>query len=544
MMDMATCISQVSRPCGGSSDPRPPHQRPRGFLRVTPALDIAHLSKRFGGAIALADVSLSVAPGEVHGLLGSNGSGKSTLIKVLAGFHAPEPGAEVRLYGKRVALPVKGPQARDMGLSFVHQNLGLIPTLSVTENLYLGDLATRADWALNWAALHDRAAKTFARFGLALDPRAPVSSLSAVQQALLAIVRAYEDLQHGASGGRPGVLVLDEPTPFLPRAGVEQLFDLIRRCTAQGASVIFVSHDVDEVREITDRATILRDGHLIDTVVTADTSHEGFVDRIIGRRLEAYGGAAKRLGDTTPRVEVTALSAPGVGPIGFQMAPGEILGLTGLIGSGADAVPGLVYGARSDVSGRLELDGRSVPLSLLTPPEALARRIAYLPGDRLGQAGVGSLPVGDNVALPVLNRLTTGFGLTDRSINAHAADLGARAGVKPNLPELPLEALSGGNAQKAVLAKWLQTDPKLLLLDEPTQGVDVGARQMIWDALDAAAAKGTCVLVASTDYDQLAAICHRVLIFARGQVVAELSGDNLSKDMIAEHCYRSLNRVA
>ena len=512
---------------------------------MTPALDIAHLSKRFGGAIALSDVSLSVAQGEVHGLLGSNGSGKSTLIKILAGFHAPEPGAEVRLYGKRVPLPVKGPQAREMGLAFVHQNLGLIPTLSVTENLFLGELATRTDWAVKWAALHSRAAQTFARFGLALDPQAPVSDLSAVQQALLAIVRAYEDLQHGASEGRPGVLVLDEPTPFLPRAGVEQLFDLIRRCTAQGASVIFVSHDVDEVRDITDRATILRDGHLIDTVVTANTSHEGFVDRIIGRRLEAYGGAAKRLtGTSSPRVQISALSAPGVGPIGFDMAPGEILGLTGLIGSGADAVPAMIYGARDDVSGRLVLDGRSLSLALLTPPEALARHIAYLPGDRLGQAGVGSLPVGDNVALPVLDRLKTGLGLTERSINAHAGNLGARAGVKPNLPELSLEALSGGNAQKAVLAKWLQTDPKLLLLDEPTQGVDVGARQMIWDALDAAADKGTCVLVASTDYDQLAAICHRVLVFARGQVLAELSGENLTKDMIAELCYRSLNRVA
>lgn len=511
---------------------------------MTPALDISNLSKRFGGATALAEVSLSVAPGEVHGLLGSNGSGKSTLIKVLAGFHAPEPGAEVRLYGKRVPLPVKGPQARDMGLAFVHQNLGLIPTLSVTENLFLGELATRADWALNWARLHARAAKTFARFGLVLDPHAPVATLSAVQQALLAIVRAYEDLQHGASQGRSGVLVLDEPTPFLPRAGVEQLFDLIRRCTAQGASVIFVSHDVDEVREITDRATILRDGHLIDTVVTADTSHEGFVDRIIGRRLEVYGGAAKRLGTSERRFQVSALSAPGIGPIGFDMAPGEILGLTGLIGSGADAVPALIYGARDGVSGRLVLDGRSLPLSLLTPQEALQRRIAYLPGDRLGQAGVGSLSVGDNVSLPVLDKLKTAFGLTDQSINNHAGLLGAQAGVKPNLPELPLEALSGGNAQKAVLAKWLQTEPKLLLLDEPTQGVDVGARQMIWDALDDAAANGTCVLVASTDYDQLAAICHRVLIFARGQVVAELSGDALTKDMIAEHCYRSLNRVA
>ena len=513
---------------------------------MTAALEIATLSKRFGGAVALDGVSLTVARGEVHGLLGSNGSGKSTLIKVLAGFHDPEPGAEIRLYGQRLSLPVSGAEARARGLAFVHQNLGLIPSLSVAENLYLGELSTGADWALNWRRLHARARATFARFGLSLDPRAEVGALSAVEQALLAIVRAYEDLRHATQdhADRPGVLVLDEPTPFLPRAGVEQLFDLVRRCTATGASVIFVSHDVDEVREITDRATILRDGHLIDTVVTAQTGHDGFVERIIGRNLEAYGGHAKALHAPQPLAEVTGLAAPGLGPVDLTVHEGEILGLTGLIGSGYDAVPAALYGARRGAGGRMRLAGRGVPLSLLDPPEALARGIAYLPADRLGAAGVGSLSIGDNIGLPVLSRLRGALGLTKERINAHAARLGAEAGVKPNVPDLPLEALSGGNAQKVVLAKWLQTNPRLLLLDEPTQGVDVGARQAIWDALDRAVAGGAGVVVASTDYDQLAAICHRVLIFARGQVVAELTGADLTKETIAERCFRSMSRIA
>lgn len=509
-----------------------------------PALQITNLSKRFGQALALDGVSLEVARGEVHGLLGSNGSGKSTLIKILAGFHAPEPGAEIRLYGRRVPLPVAGGQVRSLGLAFVHQHLGLIPSLSVTENLRLGDLATRANWCIGWRAEHERAAEVFARYGLALDPRAEVARLSPVQQALLAIVRAVEDLR-GASS-EPGVLVLDEPTPFLPRAGVDQLFALVRACVAEGASVIFVSHDVDEVREITDRATILRDGRLIDTVLTPNTSHDAFVERIVGRSMVAYAGAGKRLeGPAEPLAEVDGLSGPGLpGPVALSLRPGEILGLTGLIGSGYDAVPALIYGARAAASGRLRLAGRSIALPGIEPPEALARGIVYLPADRLGAAGVGSLPVGENVGLPVLARLKRAVGLFDRDISAHAARLGAELGVKPNAPALPLSALSGGNAQKALLAKWLQVEPRLMLLDEPTQGVDVGARQDIWDALDRAAAGGTAILIGSTDYEQLAALCHRVLVFARGRIVQELSGDALTKEGIAEACFKSTTLTA
>lgn len=503
-----------------------------------PALSIANLSKRFGGALALDRVGLSVRRGEVHGLLGSNGSGKSTLIKVLAGFHRPESGAEVRLYGRPVSLPIPGPRVRALGLAFVHQHLGLIGSLSVTENLRLGDLATKSAWRIDWRAEHARAAAVFERYGLQLDPRAEVMRLSPVQQALLAIVRAVEDLRTGGSK-QPGVLVLDEPTPFLPRAGVEQLFRLVRTATAEGASVIFVSHDVDEVREITDRATILRDGRFIDTVVTRDTSHEGFVERIIGRSMAAYGGAAKARPGGEPMVTVEGLAGQGLGPVSLSMAQGEILGLTGLIGSGYDAVPALIYGARRASAGRLRLGRRSLRLTAVEPPDALARGIVYLPADRLGAAGVGSLPVADNVGLPVLHRLKRRLGLLDRDIAGHAAALGAQAGVRPNIPTLPLSALSGGNAQKALLAKWLQMEPALMLLDEPTQGVDVGARQTIWDALDRAAAGGTCILIGSTDYEQLAQLCHRVLVFARGQIVQELTGSALTKEAIAEACFRS-----
>ncbi len=222
------------------------------------------------------------------------------------------------------------------------------------------------------------------------------------------------------------------------------------------------------------------------------------------------------------------------------MARGEILGLTGLIGSGCDTVPALLYGARKGTSGTLVLEGRETSLAMLTPEAAISRGMAYLPADRLREAGVGSLSVGDNVSLPVYDRIKGTLGLTNTAIERHAAALGAASGVKPNVPALPLSALSGGNAQKALMAKWLQTKPRLLLLDEPTQGVDVGARQQIWDALDGAAGSGASIIIGSTDYEQLAQLCHRVLIFSRGVVVAELTGSQLTKEQIAEYCYRSL----
>ncbi len=523
-----------------------PSQTRGGGGDTAAALEIKNLSKHFGGAVALDNVSMGVASGEVHGLLGSNGSGKSTLIKVLAGFHEPEPGAEIRLYGDKVPLPIPGPQVRALGLAFVHQHLGLIPSLSVTENLLLGDLAIDNAWAINWRDAHDRAADTFSQFALTIDPHAEVGSLSAVQQALLAIVRAYEDLTHARENhaDRPGVLVLDEPTPFLPRAGVEQLFDLIRRCRALGASVIFVSHDVDEVLEITDRATVLRDGKLIDTVVTSETSHEAFVKRIIGRTLEGYGGQAKETGSGELKISVRGLTAPGVGPIDLDVADGEIVGLTGLIGSGFDTVPALLYGARPDASGKMTLNGVDISLAQLRPDQALGHGIAYLPADRQTQAGIGSLSVGDNVAMPVFAEIAGTLGLTAAQIDAHTGTLVTAAQVKPNRPSLPLSALSGGNAQKALMAKWLQIEPDLLLLDEPTQGVDVGARQQIWDAMDRTARSGASVLIGSTDYEQLAQVCHRVLIFARGMIVEELSGSTLTKESIAESCYRSMTKVA
>ena len=511
-------------------------------VRRTPgeasAISIRHLSKRFGGATALDDVALDILPGEVHGLLGQNGSGKSTLIKILSGYHAPEPGAELVMYGEGVPLPIPAATGRRLGLAFVHQHLGLVPSLSVLENLRMGEIAAEDRWYVNWRRERERARAAFARFGLAIDPEMRIADLPPVERALVAIVRAFEEIR-AASGGHAGVLVLDEPTPFLPKLGVEQLFALVRAIVREGAAVIFVSHDVDEIMEITDRATVLRDGKVAGTLVSQGATHGDFVELIVGRRVELFHSGHRDLAQAGIAATVGHVTSATVHDVSLEIRRGEVLGLTGLIGSGFDELPYLLYGARTAQSGSLAIGGATLALDAMSPPVAMAAGMALLPSDRLGAAGVGGLPVADNITLPVLDSFFRHLLLNWQAIFARAAQLSTSYDVRPNRPEMNLASLSGGNQQKALMAKWLQTEPALLLLDEPTQGVDVGARQHLFGALNEAAERGTAVLVASTDYEQLSQLCDRVLIFARGRIIAELSGAQITKGHIAEQCLRS-----
>ena len=352
---------------------------------MTAALEIRHLSKTFGGAKALDDVGLTVLPGEVHGLLGQNGSGKSTLIKVLAGYHAPEPGASLSIFGRRAPLPLPPGEYRKHGLAFVHQQLGLLPSLSVIENFRIGGLATRSNWAISWRRERRRAREIFSRYGLSIDPAERVADLPHVERALLAIARAFEDIREtrGSQDGS-GILVLDEPTPFLPRAGVDRLFALVRQIVREGASVLFVSHDVDEVMEITDRATVLRDGRVAGTLVTAKSTADDFVETIVGRRMQRFEIRRRDDADRTIDVAVRGLTGGSLRNVAFDLRHGEILGLTGLIGSGFDEAPGLIFGATSAESGQLTISGATHDLAQMTPATAREAGIALLPADRLG----------------------------------------------------------------------------------------------------------------------------------------------------------------
>ena len=508
-----------------------------------PALAVRHLSKSFGGARALDDVSLTVLPGEVHGLLGQNGSGKSTLIKILAGYHAPDPGGELEVAAQPVELPLDPGQFRRLGLSFVHQDLGLIPSLSVLENLRAGEIASwRGTNLIRWDRERRHALETFERYNIDIDPRATVAELPQIDRALLAIVRAIESVREEQAelGVNRGVLILDEPTVFLPKDRTERLFALVRQIAASGASVIFVSHDLDEVREITDRVTVLRDGRVQGTLVTKGTSESDLVELIVGRRLDRFEASHHDLTGKTVEVSVEGLNGPTVTDLSLAIHRGEIVGLTGLIGSGFEEVPYLLFGTGQAMSGQLRIRERLVDLASQSAHSAVTSGVALVPADRQGTGSVGSLSVTDNAMLLVLGEYARGPLLSRRRLVRDAAQLLDEYTVKPRDPRLDYSALSGGNQQKVMLAKWLQTKPALIAFHEPTQGVDVGARQQIFRIMKEAAEKGTAVLCASSDYEQLAAVCDRVLIFGRGRVVRELVGGDVTKDRIAEQCYNSI----
>jgi ribose transport system ATP-binding protein len=502
---------------------------------AVPALEVRNLSKHFGGARALDGVSLTVLPGEVHGLLGENGSGKSTLIKVLAGYHAPDTG-ELHVRGEEVKLPLPPGRFRELGLSFVHQDLGLIPSLSVVENLRIAEHdRIGRPWFVSWRDERRRARAVFDRHGVSLRPEAKVAALSPMERALLAIVRAVEGLPD-----RRGVLVLDEPTVFLPKTGTEQLFDLVRDIAAAGSSIVFVSHDLDEVHEITDRVTVLRDGRVVGTVVTRETTKARLVQMIVGRDLEELQAERHDLRRERVSTSVDGLRGGRLRDVSLELHRGEVLGVTGLAGSGFEDLPYLLYGARPAEAGTLRLEGRELDLTALTPAQALRAGVALLPGDRQRDGAVGSLSVTDNVTLQKLDDYYAAAALQRRRMVADARALCREFDVRPANPRVTYSSLSGGNQQKAMLAKWLQLKPDLLLLHEPTQGVDVGARQQIFGMVREAAAGGASVLCASSDYEQLALLCDRVLIFGLGIVVRELVGDAATKERITEQAYNSM----
>jgi ribose transport system ATP-binding protein len=462
------------------------------------------------------------------------------VIKILAGFHEPD-GGELLVDGEPVRLPLSTGQFRRLGMSFVHQDLGLVDSLSVLENLRVAGIASsHSRFGISWRNERARARATFERYGVRLDPSVTVATLKPVERALLAIVRAIEEIRAVASGH--GLLILDEPTVFLPREGVERLFSLVRDAAESGTSVLFVSHDLDEVREITDRVTVLRDGALVGTVVTTETSELQFVEMIIGRRLAALGEVHHAdLSEQRVGVAVEGLTGASVRDVSFEMHEGEVVGLTGLVGSGFEDVPHLLYGARQAVAGVLTIGGAAIDLTRVQPAGAIEAGLALIPADRKTDGSVGSLPVDENVALSVLDRYFNGVWLDRRRMRRDTGRLMREFDVRPNDPSMPYGALSGGNQQKALLAKWFQTEPRLLLLDEPTQGVDVGARQQIYKLIRTAALeRGVHVLCASSDYEQLASLCDRVLVFGRGRVWRELVGAEVTKDRIIEQSYAAM----
>lgn len=504
-----------------------------------PVLVARGLTKAFGGAVALDSVDLTILPGVVHGLLGENGSGKSTLIKILAGYHAPN-GGTLTVNGREIPLPLPPGTSRALGFEFVHQDLGLVPSLTVTENLFMGEIAKSTNrFFLSWSRLERKAADVFKRYRLAIDPKLRVEDIRPVERALLAIVRALEGLRLSAKE-EPTLLVLDEPTVFLPAHEIELLFDFVRQIARGGSSVLFVSHDLDEVRRITDRITVLRDGRVAGEVVTAQTSASELVRLIIGHDLQGMEETTTQHGveDRDVLVAVRGLTSRWLHNLSFDLHAGEVLGFTGLVGSGYDDIVYALFGAIPTDSGRMRVNGHDVELNSITPRQAMAEGLALVPGDRQRTGSIATLTAAENVNLLVLDRFFSIGFLHQKALDRNARATMSAYDVRPLRPDLDYGSFSGGNQQKAMMGKWQQIQPHVLLLHEPTQGVDIGARQQIWTMIKESATTSTTVC-ASSDYEQLAAICDRVGVIVRGRLVGFLRGGDVTKERIADFCLRS-----
>jgi ribose transport system ATP-binding protein len=479
------------------------------------------LTKTFPGLTALDRVDISVGAGEVLAVAGANGSGKSTLVKVLAGVYTQDAGC-VTVRGDD-GMTRDAAAVRDR-LHFIHQDLGLVGLLDTVENLDIGRAPGRAGLLpLRRRAEVRRARETIAHFGADFDVRRPIASLSAAERTVVAIARALDGWT------RPdNVLVLDEPTAALHGAEVEKLFVAVRRVAARGAGVVFISHRLDEVLHLADRVVVLRDGRKVADAPIDQVDHDLLVRMIAGRDVAQHASRVARRGDDVLRVR--ALRGASVRGVDLDLREGEILGVAGLLGSGREQLNRMLFGAIGR-RGEVEIDGR--PLRPGDPAASVAHGLAFVPAERRDDGAVMTMNVRENLTLPSVGALRTRWRSVDhRAERNEVTTWASRVDLRPLEPERRLELFSGGNQQKVVLAKWLRDHPRVLLLDDPTQGVDVGAKDAIYALLVQAAASGAGVLVCSSDDKELALLCDRVLVVRDGTVALELEGEALTEDRL------------
>jgi ribose transport system ATP-binding protein len=477
------------------------------------------MTKRFGGTIALSDLTMQVCSGEVVALLGQNGAGKSTLIKILAGIYEADHGSV--LYRGQPYVPKPAEYGVNQPLSFIHQDLGLIEWMTIAENIAMALGYPRRRGLVDWSALEEQARKALTLVDYPIDARRRVSELTRSEKSMVAIARSLATLAD--------VLVLDEPTASLPTHEVSRIFDVLLGLKQRGVGIIYVSHRLDEVYQIADRVIVLRDGRLVGERTTAGTSQEELVQLIVGRVPRAVP-KTEMLQQPEALLSVRQFACGTTGPIDFEVGYGEIVGLVGLRGAGHEEVGRSLFGVipfRGDVT----LDG--IAPNLRSTQKAMASSIGMIPRDRIQESIAPGLSVAENA---FLNPATTGRSLFDiQTPNSEFRQQIARAmeiDLRPNNPGLPIESLSGGNQQKVVVGRWLASNCKLLIAEDPTAGVDAGAKAEIHHLISRAAEKGAGVLVVSTDFGEVVTLCHRVLIFHQGKIVALVSGDSLTLENI------------
>jgi ribose transport system ATP-binding protein len=503
-------------------------------------LRVDRISKTFPGTRALQGVSLEVRRGDVHALIGNNGSGKSTLIKILAGVYTADPGGEIWIAGKRFAANrFSAADAKSCGLHFVHQAPALFPALSVAQNLAMGrGFETDRVGRIRWTDQRARAEKLIERFHIHAAPDVPVAALGAADRTLVAVARALQD----QDDERHGVLVFDEPTASLPGPEVDRLLETLRRYAAAGRAIIYVTHRLEEVLRASHRVTALRDGRLVDTVDTSTMDETKLVSLMLGRPLEAVPSTAVAAARAESLLSVHQLAGNRVRSVSFDLARGEIVGIAGLVGSGASEVLQMLFGALPIASGEVRLEGRTFRPA--TPGAAVAAGVAYVPADRAADAGFPAMSVRANLSAAAVARYFRGMRMRHSIERADALAAIARFFIRASSDEHAFSTLSGGNQQKVVLARWLRDMPKLLLLDEPTQGVDIHARAEIHDALRRAAQSGSPALVVGSDFQELARLCDRVLVMGEGRIVGELRGASLDAHRLTELAHFALEAAS
>ena len=508
------------------ADPAPA-QPPASPAAAPPVLAVEGLTKSFPGVRALTDVRFDVRAGEVHALMGENGAGKSTLIKIVSGVYRPDAGT-LRIDGQPVTL-ASPHDAADKGISTVYQELLLFPELTVAENIFLGH-APKTRWGgIDWPAMHARAAEILASLDIHdLDVTALVSTLSVANRQRVEIAKALSR--------KARVLIMDEPTAALTEADVERLFGIVRNLRARGVGIVYVSHRMAEIFVLADRVTVLRDGAYVATRPVAQTGEAELITMMVGRTIEQlFPKVEVPIG--APVLEVKDLVAPPVvRGVSLTVRAGEIVGLAGLIGSGRSELAQAIFGITPPTSGEVRLAGQ--PVTITSAGDATRKGIAYVPEDRGSQGLVRPMSLRENVSMAVLRRLGR-RGFIDRPAEtALARDAIARFNIRAFGPEQTAGKLSGGNQQKVVLGKWLATQPKLLIMDEPTRGIDVGAKAEIHRLMSELAGQGLAILMISSELPEVLGMSDRVLVMREGRIVAEFARGQADQETIAHAMMR------
>ncbi len=488
---------------------------------MTMLLRATGITKSFSGVRALKGVDFDLQSGEVHALVGENGAGKSTLIKVFTGAHVPDEGT-LELHG-RVIDHNDPSTSRDLGLAAIYQQPALFPDLTVAENIAIG-LEPGGPWRwVRWGERKRRAAELLARLGSKIDPGRDVRDLSMPEQQLVEIARAL--------GANARILIMDEPTASLSEHEVTELLRVVRELKEQAVGIIYISHRLEELGQIADRVTVLRDGETVGTMLMREADHGRIVRLMVGRELTAiFPKVEVPLGDVVLEVRDLACSALGLRDVSFSVRSSEIVGLAGLVGAGRTELAEVLFGLESADSGSVRLGGREVNLE--DPERAIALGIAYVPEDRRRHGVILEMSVAENTTLAVLNAISRGGLLDLAKERSLAADHVARLGVKTPSIHVPVGNLSGGNQQKVALARWLSTNPKVLVLDEPTQGVDVGAKAEIHRLMGDLASRGLAILLISSELPEVLGMSDRTIVMHRGTILGELTRAEATQERV------------